>query len=564
MSARAKSSRRSDLDYFLDLYWSGPERRITTLTVRIISVNILALVMLAVGILFLGQYHENLVEVKLKTFKDKVDLVSAALAETLPPGQPDFTGEQTKNTVKRLSRVMQHRIMVFDHEGDLLIDSLELAPHSLAGGFTERVATAKSRAGLETLKALSRMVLQLVSTSDGLPPYPAPHSKKADDYPDAPDALQGVASMSVWYDGDGDILLSSAVPLRNDRGAAGAVLLTRKAPDIKQDISDVWTTILEAFGITLIATILLSVYLSGVIANPLKRLARAAEGVRRGHLKYTDIPDFSARRDEIGELSASFRLMTEALGKRMDSIERFAADVAHELKNPLTSLRSAVETLSVVKTDKDRKQLAGIITHDLARLNRLITDISRASRLDTELGRDILKPLSLRHILHSVLETYVDPLERTHEDDPQWAKTVVVNGKTIRLSCTQKDDLRILGFQDRLNQVFENLISNALSFSPENGAVSIRVLPSEKTIRIHVEDQGPGIPENRLEEIFERFYSQRPTHEAYGQHSGLGLFICRQIVEAVNGEIYAENIKNREGTITGARFTVILSRAKHD
>jgi two-component system sensor histidine kinase ChvG len=251
--------------------------------------------------------------------------------------------------------------------------------------------------------------------------------------------------------------------------------------------------------------------------------------------------------------------MTHALWERMDTIERFAADVAHELKNPLTSLRSAVETAVIVKKKGDREKLLGIIKHDVERLDRLISDISNASRLDAELSRQELERVDLNALLHSLLNAYRDPLTRKEVSDN--GNIIVFNGVKLRLDLAFGEVL-VWGLDGRLQQVFQNLISNALSFSPANGAIRISVSPDSRFVKVMVEDEGPGIPPGKLETVFERFYSERPQHESYGRHSGLGLSICRQIVTALGGEIYAENITGLGGQIKGARFTVLLRIAQ--
>jgi len=341
-----------------------------------------------------------------------------------------------------------------------------------------------------------------------LPPYPEiTDTYNAYDYPDAKAAIQGNINISAWTNEDGRIFLSAAAPISSLKRVKGAVLITRDGRDIEADIEDVWIDILRLFGGTLIITILLSIYLSGVIARPLRKLAKAAEAVRMGNATAQDIPDMSKRHDEIGDLSVVLRDMTAALWERMDAMERFAADVSHELKNPLTSLRSAVETAERVKKDSDRAKLMSIIHHDVARLDRLITDISNASRLDTELSREAFE---------------------------------------------------VMGSEGRLIQLFQNLLSNALSFAPDNSIINISALSDGEKAHIIFEDQGPGIPAAKIETIFERFYSERPSHEDYGQHSGLGLSICKQITDAHRGRIFAENIMDESGKVKGASFHVML------
>ena len=257
-------------------------------------------------------------------------------------------------------------------------------------------------------------------------------------------------------------------------------------------------------------------------------------------------------------MASAFSDMTAALYRRIEASENFAADVAHELKNPLTSLRSAVETASVVKKKSDRDKLMGIIMHDVERLDRLISDISNASRLDAELSREALQKVNLRSLLNNLVDAYKGPLDREDIRD-SWDNSVKIEGVTVTLSSETDRDIYIWGLEGRLEQVFQNLLTNALSFSPKRSKIVIHVTQKRKRAVITFEDEGPGIPENKLETIFERFYSQRPQHEAYGKHSGLGLSICMQIITALKGDMFAENVKNESGKITGARFTVILN-----
>jgi two-component system sensor histidine kinase ChvG len=283
--------------------------------------------------------------------------------------------------------------------------------------------------------------------------------------------------------------------------------------------------------------------------------------LRKG--REAEIPDFSYRRDEIGELSIVLREMTQALWDRMDSIERFAADVAHELKNPLTSLKSAVETVSIVKKDKDRSKLMEVISHDIERMDRLISDISNASRLDAELSRESLEKIDLRKVLNNLIDLHKSPLDRKAGETKKTSRTVKAASADVNLTLNDmsEEENFVWGLETRLAQVFENLISNAISFSPAGGTVHVTIVPVRKRVVVTIEDEGPGIPENRLETIFDRFYTERPEHEDYGRHSGLGLSICKQIVTALGGQIFAENTKDEREKVTGARFTVILGRA---
>lgn len=549
----------TEIDNLLDLYWGGPERRITGITVRIIGVNTIALIILMLGILYLGQYQNTIVKAHLETFQSELELIVNAVAEA---GSENFVlepagFENLKPLVAKLSKSSNQRISVFDYRGMRVIDSDKLAGAHPAGAPDPK----SNYASIQMLKKMAAFVLKFTPDREIFPKYPNITSDNAQDYQDARDALKGEISLSVWQGTDSKIFLTAAAPLYKNGALIGSLLLERPGHDIEQDIAKVWLNVLFVFALTLILTILLSIYLSGVIARPLKKLAQAAEAVRKGQATAQDIPDFSNRHDEIGELSFALRQMTGALWERMDSIEQFAADVSHELKNPLTSLRSAVETASIVKKDADREKLLGIIRNDVDRLDRLITDISNASRLDAELSRESFEKIDLKDLLAHLLETYQNPLERAQKTSRDWSLNVENNGITLSLNCADKENVFVLGVQQRIGQVFQNLLANALSFSPAGGNISIFVIPLKRRVSITIEDQGPGIPESKLETIFERFYSERPDHEDFGLHSGLGLSICKHIIETHGGRIFAENVKDPRGTITGARFTVILNKA---
>ena len=340
----------------------------------------------------------------------------------------------------------------------------------------------------------------------------------------------------------------AAVPIQRYKQVTGAILLSNNGEKVARGLLEVRLTILQVFVLSLLVTVLLSLYLAGTIARPIHRLALAAEQVRRGQGRGHTIPDLSKRKDEIGELSAALRDMTEALWQRMDAIEAFAADVAHEIKNPLTSLRSAVETVTLIKDPAQRDKLMAIIMDDINRLNRLISDISDASRLDAELSRAEAEPVSIRDLLQSIFDIYQST---RREEDAQ-----------MSLVLNADDPLQISGLERRLVQVIRNLGANALSFSPPEGTIILRGDRTEDgQVRISVEDEGPGIPENKLEAVFERFYSERPRDEKFGTHSGLGLSISKQIIEAHRGRIFAENLYAPNGEVRGARFCVVLPPA---
>jgi two-component system sensor histidine kinase ChvG len=321
-------------------------------------------------------------------------------------------------------------------------------------------------------------------------------------------------------------------------------MLNKTSRDIDAAVLDVRLDILKVFAIALAVTVLLSLYLAGTIARPILRLAAAAEGVRRDRHRKGTLPDFGNRSDEIGQLAAALREMTEALWLRMDAIERFAADVAHEIKNPLSSLRSAVETAARVSDPAQQRKLLDIIQQDVQRLNRLISDISDASRLDAELSRAESQPVDVGQML----ATLVDVSEAA----------AAQRGSRLRLDVHNRGKLVVIGIEDRLVQVYRNLIANAMSFSPPGGLIMLKAARRNGLVVTEVLDEGPGIPEGKEKEIFVRFYSERPHGEKFGMHSGLGLSISKQIVEAHGGSVAAENRRGHDGEIVGARFVVRL------
>jgi two-component system sensor histidine kinase ChvG len=347
---------------------------------------------------------------------------------------------------------------------------------------------------------------------------------------------------------DNRLLVTVAEPVERDKHTVGIILLTRQAREVDQSLFAVRVSILALFGLALGLTVLLSWYLSLTIARPILRLAGAAAAMREGQGRTGSVPPrLQDRHDEIGELATALSDSATALWARMDAIERFAADVAHEIKNPLSSIRSAIETLRRVGDRERQQQLLTIIAQDVTRLDRLISDVSDASRLDAELSRIATEKVDVVPILHALAD--LDQATRDEENDPRLELEAPAGGLVVR------------AIEDRLVQVLRNLISNAQSFSPPRGRILMRAREASGIVEITVDDEGPGIPEGKLEHIFDRFYSERPHTERFGQHSGLGLSISRQIIEALRGTISAENRRDAFGKISGARFTVRLPKA---
>jgi two-component system sensor histidine kinase ChvG len=530
--------------------------RLSPLTRRILAVNVLALGLLGLGLLYLGEYQQSLVDAQLDALKTQGQVFAAALGEGAVIDSIG-EGEQLlpalgRQMMQRLVEPTHTRARLFDAEGKLIADSRALrGPGGLVqinelpppddASLPERVATS-----------LYNWLAARLPGERRYPAYREAAAQSAADYDEVEQALAGDIASAVRSEHQGGslLMLSVAVPVQRYRQVLGAVLLSTDSAEIDQAVRGVRFEILKVFLIALGVTVLLSIYLAGTIGRPIRRLAAAAERVRRGHGRQVLIPDFTRRGDEIGDLSGAFREMTGALWARMDAIEHFAADVAHEIKNPLTSLRSAVETAARVEDPQKQRRLLAVVLEDVQRLDRLITDISDASRLDAELSRVELEPVAIG----PMLETLVDVHRETTDDDAAPRLALSLPGAV----GTPAGDLVVPGIESRLVQVFRNLIANALSFSPPGGALRIAALRQGDWVVITIEDEGPGIPDGKLEAIFERFYTERPAGEKFGTHSGLGLSISKQIVEAHRGTIRAENRRDPAGRIIGARFTVRL------
>ena len=495
------------------------------------------------GILYLGQHQNKIIETKLRNFGREIETLSVVLSEI------DITKPEDQKKIVSLLDKQEQEIRIYNQNGNL-IPARTLRIHDRSNKTTTQA--------IQMLKDTASFITGFLPETKKFPPYPGTSPDTSQFIPDLGEALNGNLSMSVWEGEDGKFLLSGGAPVFKDNQTHGAFILLKNGDEINESIGLLWQDILKIFAFTLFITIFISIYLAGAIANPLKKLAKAAEDVRSGRIKGDEIPDLSHRLDEIGDLSVVLRGMTDALSTKMNSIESFAADVAHELKNPLTSLKSAIETLEKVKKDSDRKKLLDIITHDIHRMDRLITDISAASRLDAELSREEFDTLELSKVMEELLEAYKSPIER--EKNPDNAEITTEDDITITFDYTPSQKHTINGSSDRLKQVFQNLIDNAISFSEKGNRINISLSKSNNFVIIQIDDEGPGIPDKKRQTIFERFYTERPD-QAYGQHSGLGLSICRQIIDSHRGSIFAENIRDNANKIVGARFSVVLKAA---
>ncbi|MGH6947159.1 MAG: stimulus-sensing domain-containing protein, partial [Kiloniellales bacterium] len=436
------------------------------------------------------------------------------------------------------------RARVFDRTGAMLADSNLLSGPGGTVEVRELPAPSGERNLGERLERVPESLLEWLPGQGELPLYREPRQPTARDYPEVEKALQGNAAGRARSDLRGRLVLSAAVPVQRYRQVLGALMLSKDGAEIAAAVADRRHDVLVVFAIGFAVTVLLSLYLAGTIARPVRRLAEAAEAVRYGKGRRIRIPDLTKRADEIGDLSGALIEMTEALWQRLDAIEGFAADVAHEIKNPLTSLRSAVETASRIQDPEQQKKLMSIILDDVARLDRLISDISDASRLDAELSRAQTQPVDVAHLVHTLADVNT--------------ATGAFGKPRLAIDLPAHQDLYVAGIEDRLGQVLRNLLSNAATFSPPSGRIELAARREGPSVVITVSDQGPGIPEGKENAIFERFYSERPKDEKFGTHSGLGLSISRQIVEAHGGTLHAENLRKPDGRVAGARFVIRL------
>jgi two-component system sensor histidine kinase ChvG len=541
------------------------KRGFSPLLRRILLLNALPPALLAASLLYLDQYQNALLGAEVEAMRTQARIYAGAIAEAAvrPEGERYVLQlEAARPLLRRLvdpSPNTQARLL--DTAGLLVADSRirdgvggaviaePLPPPEPRGALTSTVAGIYERL-VGMFPALLRG-----RGGPGMVVDSAPDAPDFDWQPDlGPDrreelrmALEGGVTPYIRRSADGRLLVSVAEPARRGTQSVGIVLLTREAREVDRRLFEIRASVLLLFATALILTVALSLYLSRTIATPMLDLARATQRIREGEGRAQSVPDgLLKRNDEIGVLARDLQNSARALWARIDANERFAADVAHELRNPLTSVRSAIETLRRVEDPASRNRLLAIIADDAVRMDRLIGDISDSSRVDAELSRTISTPVDIAPILGALTELH----DATRDDDDP---VVLLEGEA--------GPLVVRGVEGRIVQVFRNLLGNAISFSPPRGQVKVTARHAGAMVEVVVEDQGPGIPEQKLESIFERFYSERPSGERFGQHSGLGLSISRQIVEGLRGRISAENIRDASGAVTGARFMVLLPAA---
>lgn len=503
----------------------------------IVVLNVVALAIVIVGALILNELRNGLVNARIDSLTTQGELIANVIDQSATVGEPEpALDPYTASQIFQLLFIPRsQRARLFDAEGKALADSFVVA----------------DRVEWKVLPP-ARKPDQKDADAQTTPERDAKAKRAQEALADEiAQAMRGRTVAGTRIAENGERVVSVSIPIQHVKAVLG--VLTLEASDVDEIVAAQRKALLPFIAVAMLAILTSSVLLHRLIAVPVLRLARAADRVRLQGARAISLPDVSERKDELGDLSRSLEDMTHALSERMDAIERFAADVAHEIKNPLTSIRSAIETLDLVTEPAARARLLAILQNDVNRLDRLVTDISNASRLDAELSREHPKAVDLERLLAEVVSLYETQLRPG--DAPG---SVRVSLRLIDLA----QPAIILGRETPIGQVFRNLIDNARSFSPADGEVRVSLFRSRGGLIATVEDDGPGMPPENLETIFERFYTSRPKGRAFGGNSGLGLSIARQIVETHGGTVHAENRKDAEGAIVGARFVVELPDAR--
>ena len=508
----------------------------------ILGLNLLGLAILVIGALVLNEFSRGLVQARIDSLSTQAQLISYVIVKAATAGDPEpsMDADAAREILELLAIPRTERARLYDARGKLIAD-------------TDVIADKVSEQPLAPARPEHPLL-------DWRPPaYFSPAAREARAHAaeqrEVAAAVAGRPVAQVRASETGGRLVSVSVPIQHVQAVLG--VLTLESGDVGQIVAKQRAALLPFILIAVAAVLSSSILLNGAVAEPIRRLARAADSVRLARARAISLPDIGARQDEVGDLARSLDAMTTALTTRMDAIERFAADVSHEIKNPLTSMRSALETMDMLPPGPGRERLAALLAADVKRLDRLITDISNASRLDAELSRDKPRTFDLARFLADVVGLY------DLQADAARVELILADPSA---------SYHVAGREGPLGQVFRNLLDNARSFSPADGAVRVHLQPAARRegpgwVVVDIDDDGPGVPAENLESIFNRFYTNRPKGRqpggsAFGGHSGLGLSIARQIVEAHGGRLAAENRPAADGEVAGARFRVELPAAR--
>ena len=527
---------------------------------QILLYNFISLLVLMLGLFYVSRFQEDLVDARKSALLEEASIVGRAIADLISDpeknlpvgvGASQTAAEESPNdenlralaseVLAQLLLPSRTQAQVYDYTGKLILESGELDPSGRVRVVTTQALlpdsidrlweSAKSLFGFEPTRRITSV---------------------SNLHPELRTALLGRSVSTDGFNRRGERVILAAVPVQQFHTIVGALVLTTQGGDIDTIVQNERIVRIGVFLVAFAITTFLCIVLARTIARPIRLLAETADSIRASIAnRRINVPDLSRRGDEIGVLSASMRQMTQALYDQIDAVASFGADVAHELKNPLTSLRSALETMMLTDKKESQERLKEVIMDDLRRIDRLITDISASSRLGAEMAKSELERLDVRAFLRAIVGIY-NRVENAAENDTRMPHVRLVGPTRAMVT-----PLFVSGVADRLGQVIRNLIDNALSFSPPDGIVRIAAMGFEDRVEIIVEDDGPGIPEDALERIFQRFYTDRPEADSFGKNSGLGLSISRQIIETHRGTIYAENRGHPE---SGARFIINLPR----
>ena len=529
-------------------------RRFSSLTLRILAINTFAIILLAVGMIFYyDQYKNSLIQSELGALSQQAGLFSNAIAETAVINHENASHSLSKQLVQRIinrtALNLPTRSRIFDSLGDLLADSMTTSERARSVETKPLAPLTPNLFFKSFAEELYEHLFKILSQQQQHQLYKKTTLQLASEFPEVLQSLQGISIRTIKAKKTKGLILATAVPIQKYKQVVGALLLSIDGKKLEVSMQDRRLKLIGIWFLVSLITSSFSWYVARYITRPIQRLAAAAELIRNRSDRKSVIPDLSNRNDEIGDLARALRQMTTNLWQRMDATERFAADVSHEIKNPLTSIQSAVETASKVSEKSKRDTLFALVLDDVKRLDRLISDISAASRLDSELNREKTSAIDIKQMLTSFHDISISIKRFT----PDKVKLKIINNDLAHI---------VDGYEDQLVRVIGNLVDNAETFSPKGKPIIIRCEVKQNHILITIEDRGGGIPETKLETVFNRFYSERPSAEKFGTHSGLGLSICKQIIAAHYGDIWAENIYSKDKKKIGAKLSVALPKSE--
>ena len=523
MASDIDSTNSEDAD--LRLKWSGR----WTLAHRILALNLITILLVALSTLYLDVFRNRLSKERVR--QTRIEATATALAI-------DAAGPENREAIlATVSRSTGSRLRVFSPDGKLAADSWHLT-----GPTYQLIDPNTQKWTKDAARALDRGFNALVG-AQSLDEFVEPPIDQMQSWPEAVSARSsGKTTTAVRNAPDLTPVISAAAPMKD-----GVLLATTNDRAFTHTVRSQRAIIAAAMAILVAISVFLSLFLARTIVRPLRRLALAAHRVRLGRSREVNVPRLPSRTDEIGLLARAISDMSQSLRHRIDNIEAFAADVTHELKNPLASLRSAVDGLERVEDLELRQKLRRIVREDVARLDRLISDISEAARTDAELARATFERVDLGPLIEQLVHS--------------WETRRETGDARLAFARPRKESAVVMGKPDRLARAINAIIDNAVSFSPPGGLVEIAVTRVGDEVRIRIDDEGPGVPAEAREAIFNRFHSVRPEGESFGRHSGLGLAIAQAIVNVHDGEI---DVQDRDDAPSCARFTIRLPAADRE